>query len=323
LSPALRERQGMRFAPALLLLGLAASPLDAEAPSGAGAFFVPERGRAYGSLQDAVSAIGNGSGTIQIAPGTYRQCAVQERGEVAYVAREPGTVLFDGAVCEGKAALVLRGRGARVEGLTFQNIRVPDANGAGIRLEQGNLIVRESLFRDSESGILAGDDRGGTILIEQSTFSGLGRCDRDLDCAHSIYIGNYGSLMVRRDRFERGRGGHYVKSRAARIEVAESSFDDSAGHLTNYMIDLSNGATGLIAGNMFVQGRDKENYSAFITIAAEGVANSSAGLAVRDNEAGFVPGLKRATAFVADFTGEAIRIEGNRLSPGIERYERR
>src|SRR4051812_5182441 len=126
----------MRFAPALLLLALAASPLAAEAASApaSGAFFVPERGRAYGSLQDAVSAIGNGMGTILIAPGTYRQCAVQEGGEVAYVAREPGTVVLDGVTCEDKAALVLRGRGARVEGLTFQNIRVPDANGAGIRL---------------------------------------------------------------------------------------------------------------------------------------------------------------------------------------------
>src|SRR3954471_68356 len=159
----------MRLKPAFLLLFLAASPLAAEAGPGAGAFFVLERGRAFGSLQDAVLAIGNGSGTIQIAPGTYRQCAVQEAGEVAYVAREPGTVVLDGAACEEKAALVLRGRSARVEGLVFANIRVPDANGAGIRLEQGNLIVRESLFRDSESGILAGNDGGGAILVERST----------------------------------------------------------------------------------------------------------------------------------------------------------
>src|SRR3954468_15335517 len=313
----------MRLASALLLFALAASPLAAQSGSGAGAFFVPERGRAFASLQDAVSAIGNGRGTMQIAPGPYRQCAVQEQGEVAYVAREPGTVALDGAACEDKAALVLRGRGARVEGLTFSNIRVPDANGSGIRLEQGNLIVRESLFRDSEGGILAGNDGGGSILVERSTFSGLGRCDRDLDCAHSVYMGAYGSLIVRASRFERGRGGHYVKSRAARIEVSESSFDDSAGHLTNYMIDLPNGATGLVANNVFVQGRDKENYGAFITVAAEGVVNNSAGLAIRDNEAGMVPGLARATAFVADFTGAPIRIEGNRLARGIVRYQRR
>ena len=80
----------MRLPLAFPLLALLASPLAAE--TGSGPFFVPERGKAFGSLQDAVLAIGNGSGTIQIAPGTYRQCAVQEAGEVVYVAREPGTV---------------------------------------------------------------------------------------------------------------------------------------------------------------------------------------------------------------------------------------
>ena len=52
------------------------------------------------------------------------------------------------------------------------------------------------------------------------------------------------------------------------------------------MIDLSNGATGTIARNIFVQGGNKENYSAFIMVAPEGVEHSSAGLAVTDNEAG-------------------------------------
>jgi hypothetical protein len=319
----------MRLALALLLLALAAAPPAAGAAAApasgaaAGAFFVPGRARAYGSLQAAVSAIGEGGGTILIAPGRYRQCAVQEGGEIAFVAREAGSVVLDGVACEGKAALVLRGRGARVEGLIFQNLRVADANGAGIRLEQGNLIVRDSLFRDSESGILSGNDRGGYILVERSTFSGLGRCDRGLDCAHAIYIGGYGRLVVRQSRFERGRGGHYVKSRAARIEVTDSSFDDSAGHLTNYMIDLPNGATGRIAGNVFVQGRDKENSSAFIAVAAEGVVNRSAGLAIDGNAAEMAPGMREPSAFVADFTGEGIRIESNRLAPQIARYERR
>ena len=117
----------------LACLFVVATPLPAQ--PGAAPFTVEESGRGYGSLADAVAAIGGGSGTILIAPGRYRECAVQEAGRIAFVARRPGTVLFDGVVCEGKAALVLRGRSARVEGLVFQNLRVPDANGAGIRLE--------------------------------------------------------------------------------------------------------------------------------------------------------------------------------------------
>jgi hypothetical protein len=309
----------MRLLLPLLALAAAAAPLAAQ--NAPGPFTVAESNKSYRSLQAAISAIGDGSGTILIAPGRYRQCAIQDDGEVTYSAQEPGTAVFDGVTCEGKAALVLRGRAATIGGLTFQNMRVADRNGSGIRLERGNLVVRESLFRDSEGGILSGDDPEGTILVEQSTFSGLGGCPDD--CSHSLYIGGYGSLVVRRDRFERGSGGHYVKSRSARVEIVDSSFDDSAGHGTNYMIDLPNGATGTIARNSFVQGRDKENYSAMIVVAAEGVVNSSAGLQVADNDARLATGVANGTAFVADLSGDPLRIGANRLGERIARFERR
>jgi hypothetical protein len=305
----------------MALLTLSASPLTAqtaEAP-----YLIRERGEAYDNLQEAVHAIGDGSGTIVIAPGTYRDCAVQEGGRISFIAATPGTVTFDGRICEEKAALVLRGKSTRIEGITFQNLRVADGNGAGIRLEEGDLIVTESLFRDSESGILGGNSKDSSIRVERSTFSRLGRCDRDLACAHSIYIGEYGSLSVVRSRFEKGSGGHYVKTRTPRIEVVDSSFDDTAGTATNYMIDLSHGATGTIARNTFVQGKDKENYSALIFVAGEGVENSSNGLVITDNEASAAPGFDKDTSFVADMSGHRIRIENNRLAARIARYEKR
>src|SRR3546814_6040716 len=117
-------------------------------------------------------------------------------------------------------------------------MRVPDANGAGIRLERGNLEVANSLFRNSEQGILTADDTASEIRIDRSTFQHLGRCDRGLSCAHSIYVGAYGKLTVTRSRFELGNGGHYVKSRAAKAEIRDNSFDDTGGRETNYMIDL-------------------------------------------------------------------------------------
>jgi hypothetical protein len=301
-----------------LLAAALAAPLVAQPPSRP--FYVAERDTAYATLQAAVDAIGGSAGTILIAPGRYRQCAVQEAGLVTFQAAEVGTAILDGKACEGKAALVLRGDGATVQGLVFQNIRVPDQNGAGIRLSHGRLIVRDSIFRDSESGILAGNDPDNAILVERSTFSGLGLCADD--CAHSIYIGRYGNLMVRRSRFERGRGGHYVKSRSARVEVSDSSFDDSAGTATNYMIDLPEGATGTIVGNVFVQGRAKENYSAMIVVGAEAIANRSDGLRIEDNDASLAPGA-RGTTFVVDFTGHRLGLGANRLGPGIARFERR
>jgi len=286
-------------------------------------FTVVETGQTFGRLQQAVDAIGDSRGTIAIAPGRYAECAVQTEGHVAYLSAEPGAAVFDGRTCEGKAALVLRGKGAEVSGLVFQNMRVPDFNGAGIRLEQGDLTVAETWFRDSEQGILTGDDARGRIVVDRSTFTRLGTCDGAAGCAHSIYTGEYGHLRVTRSRFEQGRGGHYVKSRAARVEIASSSFDDAGGKATNYMIDLPEGAAGQISNNWFVQGRDKENYSAFIAVAAEGRAHSSQGLTIAGNDARLAPGVDRNTTFVADWSGDTLALGENALGPGLQRFERR
>jgi hypothetical protein len=302
----------------LILLGLAAAltgPLHARASA---PFTVTETGRAFATLQDAVNTIGAGSGTIRIAPGRYGECAVQEAGRIAYVAERRGASIFDGGACEGKATLVLKGKAARVDGLVFTRVRVPDGNGAGIRLQDGDLAVSYTLFSDGESGILSHNGPPGSITVDHSTFSGLGEGDG----VHSIYIGHYGSLSVTNCRFERGRGGHYVKTRAPRVEVLNSSFDDSGGRRTNYLIDLSNGAVGRIAGNVFVHGTGKENYSTMITVAPEGAENRSAGLVIEDNVASVAPGFRWSTAFVGDWSGERLTIRNNRLGPKIETFAR-
>jgi hypothetical protein len=306
----------------LAVIVVVATPASAQTKA-ARPFTIAETGRSFATLQAAVDAIGDQRGTIRIAPGTYRECAVQEAGVIIYAAKKMGTVLFDGVACEGKAALVLRGLGAEIRGLGFANIAVRDGNGAGIRLEEGALNVAYTRFLDSQQGILAGNAPESQIYIMRSTFSGLGTCENSAGCAHSIYVGNFGRLTVRDSRFERGTGGHYIKSRASQVIIEDNSFDDASGSGTNYMIDLPAGSQGLIAGNWFVQGRDKENYSAFIALGAEDVLHPSDGLTVTDNEARFVPGLSRSSAFLADWTGSRIALRDNRLADGLTGYQRR
>lgn len=307
----------------LLALPLLLAPVPLPAQAGAGPYVVAESGRSFGRLQDAVDAIGEGEGTIRVAPGYHRDCAVQTAGRIAFVAVEPGRAIFDGVTCEGKAALVLRGDGARVDGIVFQNMRVPDGNGAGIRLETSDLDVVNSLFRNSEEGILSADDPEATLTIDRSTFSRLGRCDRGLSCAHSVYTGIYGRVVVTRSRFEKGSGGHYLKTRAIAVDVNDNSFDDTQGKATNYMIDLPSGSVGRIANNLFVQGRDKENYSALIAVAAEELKNPSRGLSIAGNRASLPAGIDRKSVFVADWSGEALAIGANELGAGLTRFEKR
>ncbi|GAA0487359.1 hypothetical protein GCM10009096_32790 [Parasphingorhabdus litoris] len=314
----------MKISPSILIAATLATLASPAALAQNGTpFTVEENGQGFYRLSDAVEAIGARRGTIIIAPGAYGDCAVQKEGQITYRAAVAGQTILDGGICEGKASLVLRGQSAVVDGIIFQNQRVPDGNGAGIRLERGNLTITNALFRNSEQGLLTADDASGSIVIDRSTFQRLGRCDRGLSCAHSIYIGDYGSLNVTNSRFEKGSGGHYVKSRAPRITVTNSSFDDTQGRTTNYMIDLPAGASGVISGNVFVQGQNKENWSAFIAVAAEGKKHSSAGLNIHSNNASLAKGVERNTWFVADWSGDQMRIANNRLGRGLTRYERR
>ena len=287
-----------------------------------GPFAVPELGRSFNRLDDAFKAIGKGEGTVIVAPGIYKDCAVFGGQKVTLRAATPSTAIFDGGACAGKATLIFNGMNAVVDGIVFQNIAVRDGNGAGIRLEWGNLLVTRSTFRNSQEGILTGPYEAGTITIERSTFSGLGGCPES-GCAHSVYVGGYGKLTVSRCRFEKGTGGHYVKSRAAVNDIVDSSFDDTGGTNTNYMIDLPAGSVGLIARNEFVQGKGKENHSAFIAVAAEARDNRSAGLRIEGNLASLAPGAPLNPVFVADWSQEKLTIGTNKLGAGIRPFETR
>ncbi len=303
-----------------LITVAAAAPLMAQnerAP-----FVIDETGKSFWRLDDAVNSIGDGQGTIVIGPGQFKECAVQAAGSVTYRAAQPGTVIFDGVACDGKAALVLRGTSARVEGLIFQNMRVGDRNGSGIRLEKGDLDVENSIFRNSEQGILTNEGPTMNVKVDRSTFSGLGGCPDGM-CSHSLYIGDNASLTVTNSRFEKGTGGHYLKSRAATAKISGNSFDDTRGRTTNYHIDLPAGSVGSITNNVFVQGRDKENYSAIIALGAEQRIHPSAGLVIAGNDVSIAPGIDWGTTFIGDWTHEPLRIGQNKIGPGVKLSDQR
>jgi hypothetical protein len=291
---------------------LAALLLTGAAPGAP--YSVGDRG--FDRLQDAVNAIGGGEGTIVVAPGVHHDCAVQEAGRITFRAAEPGTAVFENVSCEGKAGLVLRGQGSSIDGLVFRGYAVPDGNGAGIRTETGDLHVTNSTFLDSEQGILGGDRDRQRITIDRSTFSNLGRCRPDDNCSHSLYVTS-GTVSITHSRFEKGRGGHYVKIRAPRAAITDNSFDDTGGTRTNYMIDLPEGSVGLIARNVFVQGAAKENDSALIAVRAEMHTYPSAGLRIEDNRATLAP-KAHETTFVGDWSHERLAIGANRLGAGIK-----
>ena len=74
-----------RIALALGLTLALSGPVTGQ-PAPSAPFTIAETGAGFETLAEAVAAIGDGQGTIRIAPGRYRQCAVQEAGQITFAA---------------------------------------------------------------------------------------------------------------------------------------------------------------------------------------------------------------------------------------------
>jgi hypothetical protein len=170
------------------------------------------------------------------------------------------------SISNGKAIWVIAGNDASVDSIEFSGASVPDRNGAGIRTEGTNLTVRRSYFHDNENGILGGK---GTVRVEESEFVRNGFGD---GYSHNLYIANCDTFLLLRSRSHQAKIGHEVKSRAkVNILVGNWIGNESSG-TASYEIDLPNGGTSVIAGNMIQQGLHSDNPT-LVSYGEEGMTN--------------------------------------------------
>lgn len=293
-------------------------------------FLVTETRQGFASLQQAVDAIGDGRGTIRIAPGTYHQCAVQRGGEVSFVAAEAGRAIFEARLCEGKAALVLRGRSSRIDGAVFQHMRAAqadpnDAPASAIALEAGNLSIVNSLFRSSDAALITANLPQASITIREASFIRLGRCTPEGHCNSGVDIGQAAQLRLFSSAFSASAGGPLLSSRAAMLDVDGSQFEDH-GHVQPgaAMLSLPSGAVGRIRDTEFLlhHGARDPAASPLIAVAQQDRRNPSRGLVIDGNSARFAQGIRGTALFVANASGEAVAVGDNHLDAGITAYQR-
>jgi hypothetical protein len=188
--------------------------------------------------------------TVVLPPGVYREAATIKASNVVIKAHG---VRLEHAAAERKAALVVKGDNVTIEGLECAYIKVPDRNGACVRLEAKNLTLRNVHFRDSQSGLLAWKKDSGTVLIENSRFERIGR-------VHGVYIGRGDThLIVRNSWFLSSRAeGHEIKSRAAKNTI-ERNVIASLDGVDSRLIDLPEGGENVIRGNVLAKGPASSN----------------------------------------------------------------
>ena len=90
------------------------------------------RGQAY-QTPSAAAAVAKNGDHVQIEPGQYFDCAVWRADNLVIEGTAPGVVITD-KTCNGMGLFVIWGDNTTVRNLTLTRARVPDMNGAGIRL---------------------------------------------------------------------------------------------------------------------------------------------------------------------------------------------
>ncbi|HXH79583.1 NosD domain-containing protein [Nocardioides sp.] len=263
------------------------------------------------TVPSAAAAVAQDGDTVLIDAGTYS-------GDVATWTQDDLTLRGDGGRAhlraagnnaQGKAIWVIAGDRTVVDRIEFSGATVPDQNGAGIRQEGAGLTVTRSWFHDNQNGILTGAHPDSDIVIRDSRFFRSGNGD---GYTHNLYVGAVRSLTVTGSYLWGADVGHELKSRAARNTITGNRITDRDAS-ASYSIDLPNGGSSLIAGNVIIQGPNSEN-SALVSYGAEGLTNSSRRLWVVNNT--FV-NRRTAGTFVAAADGSRVDLRNNLLvGPG-------
>lgn len=216
--------------------------------------------QAFAAAQDGdvieIDAAGNYDGDV---------CPVTKNNLVIRGVNGRARIDAAGQYAWGKGIWVVAGNNTVIENIEFSGAKVPDRNGAGIRLDSGNLTVRNCVFRNNETGILGGFY--GKVLIEHSEFFDNGYGDGQ---SHNIYL-NSGveEFTLRYSASRRAKVGHLVKSRAARNYILYNRLTQESG-TGSYEIDLPNGGAAFVIGNVIQQGETTQNRG-MLTFGVEGL----------------------------------------------------
>ncbi|GAB3433864.1 hypothetical protein NX773_17530 [Massilia solisilvae] len=195
----------------------------------------------------------------------------------------------------GKGTWVIEGSNVTVQNVEMVGAKVPDQNGAALRLEGTNFTLRQAFLHDNENGILSNPNTNSSITIEYSEF---GHNGYGTGYTHNLYIGNVASLTFRYNYSHDANGGHNLKSRARTNMIAYNRFSSLAPGETgstaagkpSYEIDLPNAGSSYIIGNVIEQPAANSNPN-MIAYGEEGATNPAQDLYVVNN------------TFLNDYTG--------------------
>lgn len=231
-------------------------------------------GLTYSSLSAAITGSAAGD-VIQISAGSYvedfplitHDLTIQSVGGLASLTT-PNSMPANGrAILEvpWDAGVSLTIDGLELSGATDA---LWQSNGAGLLFEQGNnaLVVRNSWIHDNQDGILTGSTdsastSGMTVTIDHSEINsnGVDPSNARFGYDHNLYIGAVDQLTVTNSLIYDALGGHEIKSRALSTTIEDNRIFDGATAPASYSIDVPDGGTAVISGNVIEKGASTPN----------------------------------------------------------------
>ena len=262
-------------------------------------------GKTYAAPCAAIAAA-QANDTIEITAGTYSGdvCGWTTNGLTLRGVGGRAKLDAAGQNSQGKGTWVIGGDDTTVENIEFTGATVPDLNGAGIRADGTNLTVRRCYFHHNQNGILGG---AGEVLIEYSEFAHNGNCTNPSGCAHNMYIGHADKFTLRGSYSHSATDGHLVKSRAAVNYILYNRLTGEADGTESYEIDLPNGGTSYVIGNLIEQGPNTGNPT-MIAYLEEGASAQNPGTDLYVVNNTFVNDLGSGTLIAASTTTPVVII---------------
>jgi len=221
-----------------------------------------------------------------------------------------------GHLAEYKGIWVPSGNNTVVENIEFSGATLSNndgANGAGIRIEGVNMTILNCYFHHNQDGILESNIAGSNIVIKYSEFylNGVGNplLGEGYGETHNLYIGHCASLEFAFNYSHDANVGHLLKSRAAVNYILYNRLTGENG-TDSYEIDLPNGGTSYVIGNLVEKGPNSGNHT-MLRYGEEGLTNPEQDLYVVNNS--FV----HPTIFGGYFVSDASSTTGALLENNI------
>lgn len=245
-------------------------------------------GKTYSTPCRAFAAAKSGD-IIQINAATYSGdvCGIYASNLIIRGVNGRPKIDAAGRNSMGKGTWVVVGNNVTVENVEMVGAKVPDANGAALRLEGTHFTLRKSFLHDNQNGILTGANVNSDILIEMTEF---GHNGGGTGQTHNAYIGKVRNLTFRYNFSHDAHVGHNLKSRALTNKILYNRFSSTApGQVgttasgqPSYEINLPNAGMSYVIGNVIQQPSANQN-AIMISYGEEGASNPGHNLYVVNN----------------------------------------